>query len=317
MYEQWMKSTMPVHIQYESPEVIELSDLVEHLRQSSLDPRDHDSMISVAPALKQLANNRDFLSEMICGELKDNQDIQADNDYTPQVFMLHAPQVAGQSYFLRACFWPGENDEILLSSGKGAFFYGVPHDHNFNFLTVGYQGPGYSSDYFEYDYAKVPGVPGEQVDLKFIERSALSEGKILLYRAFTDIHRQIAPERFSVSINIMEHSLRSVTMDQYEFHPENWTISNVINRSSALPMFMIAAGSGNGEAQHVLRDIFRSHAVERVRMAALEALVASSPTPDAALELVRLVHSRHSRFMRGRALQLAARIEQGAGHADN
>lgn len=307
---------MPVHVQCDSRQSIELSDLIEHLQQSMLDPRDHDSMISVAPALKQLSNNREFLSEMICEELKDNRNIQADNDYTPQVFMLHAPQVAGQGYFLRACFWPGRRDEILHSSGEHAFFYGVPHDHNFNFLTVGYQGPGYGSDYFEYDYAKVSGIPGEKVDLKFIERSALAEGKILLYRAFTDIHRQIAPERFSVSINIMEHSLRSVTMDQYQFHPENWTISNIINRSSALPMFMIAAAYGDGEAQHVLRDIFRSHKVERVRMAALEALVASSPTPESALELVNLVQSRHSRFMRGRARQIASSIERGTIHVD-
>ncbi len=272
-------------------------------------------MMAMAPMLKKLGNNRTFLSELICSELKDAKNLQVDNDYTPQVIMLHHPQASGQSYFIRACFWPGMNDEILGASGPGAFFYGVPHDHNFNFLTIGYQGPGYESDYFEYDYASTSGVPGEKVDLRFTGRSQLKEGNILLYRAFTDVHQQLAPEEFSVSINIMEHSLRSVTMDQYEFEPGTGTISQIINRSSASALFMIAAGDADGEAQQILRDVFRSHPMERVRMAALEALVANSPSREASLLLTEMVQTRHSRFMRSRARQIAESIDKGAADA--
>ncbi len=212
---------MPIRIEDTSQDSIGLMELVDYLHDSAFDPRDQESMISVAPVLRKLGNNQTFLSEIICKELKDSKSIQVDNDYTPQVLMLHAPQVSGQSYFIRACFWPGHEDEILAASGHSTFFYGIPHDHNFNFLTIGYQGPGYISDYFEYDYASVCGIPGESVDLRFMERSQLNKGSMLLYRAFQDVHQQMAPESFSVSINIMEHSLRSVTMDQYEFEPWN------------------------------------------------------------------------------------------------
>lgn len=306
---------MPIHINDTSSSSIDLADLVEHLNQVSFDPCDHDSMISVAPALKQLSNNRVFLSEIICEELKDSQNIQLGNAYTPQVFMLHSPQNTGQDFFIRACFWPGAKDDVLRASGDSSFFYGVPHDHNFNFLTVGYQGPGYESDYFEYDYSTVSGLPGEPVDPFFTERSQLGEGEIMLYRAFTDIHRQIAPERFSVSINIMEHSMRSVTMDQYEFSADAKTVSNIINRSSAATMFMIAAGSGNQEATNVLLSIFRKHPMDRVRMAALEALIANCSSAQRALDFANLVQPRHSSFMRGRARQIAGRIDEEARHA--
>lgn len=305
---------MPIRMEDPSQDRISLMDLVDYLHDSGFDPRDQESMASVSPMLKKLGNNEAFLSEMICNELKDSKRLQIDNDYTPQVLMLHAPQASGQSYFIRACFWPGRDDEILGASGDRTFFYGVPHDHNFNFLTIGYQGPGYESDYFEYDYASVCGTTGERVDLKFMERSRLHKGSMMLYRAFQDVHRQLAPERFSVSLNIMEHSLRSVTMDQYEFGPTG-TISQIINRSSAAAVFMIAASDNNGDSQQLLHDIFRGHAIDRVRMAALEALIASSPTREAAKRLTSMVQARHSAFMRSRARQLAAGLEQGARHA--
>ncbi|AWH23880.1 HEAT repeat domain-containing protein [Stenotrophomonas sp. YAU14D1_LEIMI4_1] len=306
---------MPIRIEDPSQDRISLLDLVDYLDGSGFDPRDQESMASISPMLRKLGNNETFLSEMICNELKDAKNLQINNDYTPQVLMLHAPQASGQSYFIRACFWPGRNDEVLGASGDRTFFYGVPHDHNFNFLTIGYQGPGYESDYFEYDYASVCGIPGEKVDLKFMERSQLQKGSMMLYRAFQDVHQQMAPERFSVSLNIMEHSLRSVTMDQYEFEPTTGTISQIINRSSAAAVFMIAASEKNGESQQLLRDIFRGHAIDRVRMAALEALIANSPSRDAAKRLTSMVQTRHSAFMRSRARQLAADLEQGAGDA--
>src|SRR3546814_4352282 len=88
---------------------------------------------------------------------------------------LLSPRVDG--VFVRANIWPAEADHCFKASGAKTFVYGVPHDHNFSFLTSGYFGPGYRSDYYEYDYAQVAGYVGERPGLRFIERSALSEGK--------------------------------------------------------------------------------------------------------------------------------------------
>ncbi|HGM6612702.1 TPA: hypothetical protein ACKQAH_001629 [Stenotrophomonas maltophilia] len=88
---------MPIRIEDTSQDSIGLMELVDYLHDSAFDPRDQESMISVAPVLRKLGNNQTFLSEIICKELKDSKSIQVDNDYTPQVLMLHAPQVSGQS----------------------------------------------------------------------------------------------------------------------------------------------------------------------------------------------------------------------------
>ena len=88
--------------------------------------------------------------------------------------MLHG---RSSKFIIRANFWPALKDSVVRHSGTDPFFYGVPHDHNFSFLTVGYLGPGYWSDYYEYDYGEVVGYPGEEVDLRFVEKSRLDAGQ--------------------------------------------------------------------------------------------------------------------------------------------
>src|SRR3546814_8782480 len=92
---------------------------------------------------------------------------------------------------------------MVRDSGTDPFFYGKAHDHNFSFLTVGYMGPGYWSEYYEYDYANVAGYVGEKVNLRYIEKSKLDEGKVMLYRIHRDVHLQLPADEMSVSLNIM------------------------------------------------------------------------------------------------------------------
>ena len=114
--------------------------------------------------------------------------------------MLHS---RSGKFLMRANCWPAAADSVVVNSGTDPFFYGRPHDPNFSFLTVGYVGPGYWSDYYEYDYERTVGFIGEKVDLRFVERSRLSEGKVMMYRRHRDVHSQLPPDSLSVSLNIM------------------------------------------------------------------------------------------------------------------
>ena len=100
---------------------------------------------------KKLANNRRFLADLIDRRSSRSaaQARSRDNQYSAQVIMLHGgvEQVPDPRQFLA-----GDGGQRGRNSGTDPFFYGVPHDHNFSFLTVGYLGPGYWSDYYEYDY---------------------------------------------------------------------------------------------------------------------------------------------------------------------
>ena len=208
---------MPRIIPCPDEDAIELGDLIEALNDPRFDPADEESFVAVGPLLKRLANNREFLADIALAEIKDRCTRQsAESRYSSQVIMLHR---ASEKYFIRANFWPSPRDSVFKASGPSPFFYHVPHDHNFSFLTVGYLGPGYWSDYYEYDHGDVVGLPGEKVDLRFIEKSRLEPGKVMLYRAHKDVHDQLPADELSISLNIMEAS-PSYPLSQYRFDVE-------------------------------------------------------------------------------------------------
>lgn len=143
-------------------------------------------------------------------------------------------------------------DHVVRMSGPAPFLYHVPHDHGFDFLTVGYLGPGYGSDYYEYDGAAVAGASDEPVALRFVERSHLSEGKVLLYRANRDIHAQLPPASLSVSLNILASAPDQGWRRQYRFDTDHSVIAQCMTISSAQMLLELAVGCGKGRdlAEH-------------------------------------------------------------------
>ncbi|HWT12967.1 MAG TPA: transposase, partial [Allosphingosinicella sp.] len=249
---------------------IELGDLVQALNDDGFDPADEESFAAAAPLLRRLANNRGFLAELAIAELKDRCTRQSlENRYSSQVLMLHR---ASEKFFIRANFWPGERDSLFRASGASPFFYHVPHDHNFSFLTVGFLGPGYWSEYYEYDFGSVVGVPGEKVDLRFIEKSRLEPGKVMLYRAHRDVHNQLPAEDMSVSINVMEASNRLPFLNQYRFDVERCEVAAILTRSASEALLALAANHGGGNARDLVEDFAAGHPCARLRFAALREL---------------------------------------------
>ena len=274
---------MPRLIAADTEEIWSLAELVEHVETSGLDTRDEENFASFGPALKKLANDRDFLADLLIAELKDRCDEQVrDNQYSAQVVMLH---VSESGYLIRANFWPAMQDSVIRHSGTDPFLYHVPHDHNFSFLTVGYWGPGYWSDYYEYDYGEVVGYPGEPVDLRFVEKSRLDRGKVMLYRAHRDVHRQLPADDMSVSLNILETSPSASFRDQYKFDVETSRIASVMTRMSLEPMLALAAHFGGDNGVDLLADLAAAHPSDRVRWFALRARAAALPALDERLEV--------------------------------
>lgn len=272
---------MPLVIETSETNQICLQELIGRL-DGDLDTRCHDSMAAAAVHLKALANNRSFLADAVARELKDLATMQRGNTYTPQVIMLHLSPC--KNYFLRANIWPSANDAVMQASGPDPFFYHKPHDHNFNFVTVGYHGPGYWSDYFEYDYDKVAGYAGEDMGLRFVERSALSEGKVMLYRAFVDVHDQLPADELSISLNIMENTLRPVVMDQYAADTAAGRIKRMVNRNNMVCVLSVAAAIGDENTVEIIDHIARKHPNPRIRFAALRGLGSRIASPDERVE---------------------------------
>ncbi|WP_197411651.1 MULTISPECIES: transposase [unclassified Sphingopyxis] len=250
---------------------LDLAEVAARLDESRVDLADEASLARAAALLAGLAQNRDFLADHIVAELKASFANQLGlSRYSAQVFLLHR---SPRGHFLRANLWPAATDAAYAASGGAAFAYGLPHDHNFSFLTTGYWGPGYVSDYYDYDPEAIDGRLGEPLNLKFVERSQLGEGKTMLYRAHRDIHSQCPPERLSVSLNIMEEGEHLPWRDQYIVDLEHGTIAR---RPTITPaeMLLRCAVHLTEEGKDVADHFARAHPVPRVRANAFAALAA-------------------------------------------
>ena len=305
---------MPRLIDARTDEKISLAELVELLETGDFDPQDEDNFASWGLALKKLANDRSFLGDMIVAELKQSCEGQVrDNQYNPQVVLLHG---AVERFIIRANFWPALKDSVVRHSGSDPFFYNVAHDHNFSFLTVGYLGPGYWSDYYEYDYGEVVGIPGEEVNLKFVEKARLEEGKVMLYRAHKDVHLQLPADAMSVSLNILETSHATTFRDQYRFDVDNKRIEGIMTRMSLEPMLALAAHFGGEEGLDLLVNFARSHPSDRLRWCALRARAAASPALDDRIAIYEEGARTDSLLVAAMAKREAAKIEKGRDWID-
>ena len=277
---------MPVLIDTSGGESIGLDELIEILDATGVDSRDEASFLALGPLLARLGRNRDFLADLAIAELKQRCAGQgATNNYGAQVFLLRP---ANGRYVLRANFWPARGDAVLEASGTAPFFYDLPHDHNFPFLTHGYFGPGYWSDYYEHDGDAV-GLPGEPARLRFTGRKRLEPGMTWLYRAHRDVHVQLPPDSFSVSLNILGHDPAQPWRSQYRFDPASDTIVEglTVTPSEALVALAVHLGGGNGiDLAATFAD---RHPVPRMRATAIAALASAASPEHRAILLARAV----------------------------
>ncbi|HEX2764764.1 MAG TPA: transposase [Allosphingosinicella sp.] len=301
---------MPRVIPTAGSDSLEMGDLVEALEGGGFDPGDEDSMAEFAPHLRKLCNNRHFLGDIVIEELKRQCAGQvARNQYGPQVVLLHG---TSRKFLIRANFWPAAEDSVVVNSGSQPFFYAVPHDHNFSFLTVGYLGPGYWSDYYEYDYASVVGHPGEKVALRFVERSRLSPGKVMLYRRHIDVHSQLHPDALSVSLNILATSPTTDLRDQYSFDLKRSEVRAIINPGGLATLVRLAAAAAGEEGIALAEEVSQCHPSERMRFAGLQALAATRADSESRRALFEEAAARETGLLAALARDAALSVAEHA-----
>lgn len=291
---------MPRVIAIADDAAIGLPECVDALRAAGFDPADEDSLAHGARQLRRLGNERSFLGDLLVGQLAArHSDAEDRNSYGPQVIML-APADGGE-FFMRANIWPSQSEHAMRASGGANFVYGLPHDHNFDFLTLGYFGPGYWSDYYEFDYEDTVGFRGEEVALRFVERSRLEQGKIMHYRAHRDVHAQMPGDALSVSINILHASGAQGWLDQYSFDIENRRIGRILSNGSSEAFIRIAVGLGCAEAHDLAARFARHHPSDRMRLAAWGALASVADGKTARDEVWRAAEGCGSRLVAAEA----------------
>jgi hypothetical protein len=238
-----------------------------------LDPDDFDSILETAWGLRALANDRRFLVETINDELKRAADRSLMNAYSRQSIRLGK----GERFSVRANSWiPESADPLRRDAENGVFSYFDPHDHNYDFVTVGYHGPGYRTALYEYDASTIVGDVGEKVDLRFVEETELSEGKTMVYRRSADIHTQFRPRELSVSLNLLVMPRDIAERRQLHFDIATGTISRVPDTASTRRVLLVemAAFLADDNTIDILSSLAATHPCSWTKRAAAQALVA-------------------------------------------
>jgi len=248
--------------------------------------------------LKALSNNKSFFTDKLNNELQNWVDFQKVNLYTSQTFTFWSEG----DFLIRANIWipPTEIPEEQTWTNE-MFYYLVPHDHNFSFLTIGFWGQGYETTIYEYDHDSVVGELGENVNLRFLETTKLSEGKIMLYRANKDIHSQFHPEEFSISLNLLSSYPEQGFKDQYCFDLDSQTISSHVGTTNMTRIMLckLAKHVGNGKTVNILESIAMKHPSPRIRTEAFSSI--ASLEPDESEFIWKHALSDKSSFVRAKA----------------
>lgn len=297
---------------------IELDEFVARLDQQGVDLTHDDGIAAAAVLLARLHGNRRFLVDRALAALKDHcADQSAINGYGAQVLLLH--RRIGR-HFVRANFWPAMDDPVLLASGPQHYFYHVPHDHNFDFLTIGHIGPGYGSRWFTYDNAAISGFPGEPAGLRLIEEGVLAQGRLLHYRAHRDVHDQLPPSALSISLNIIPEDPAIVWHDQYLFDFDRGCVQAIPTLSQGEIALRIAA-SLSDDGLDLAHSFARHHPSDRVRWHAWRAIAGANPDASARISHYCDAISDRSLLVSRRAAAMVDRLtgamERQVDHGGN
>jgi hypothetical protein len=185
---------------------ISLTDVIAIFEARGRHPLSGFDLSESASILRRLYNDRRSICEFIDRNYRNF--LQFDRaDYAPDAIVIHR----GKHFLVRAVIWLPDGIKGQRSNVRDI----RTHDHNFNFMTLGLLGPGYETEVWEYEYKTEKNLTGTDVPVHGHQLLRLGEKRVFYFRKSIDIHRQIPPRSFSVSLNIME--LAEQANMQFEF----------------------------------------------------------------------------------------------------
>lgn len=239
--------------------------------------------VQVARVLLGLYNNRVLLPRILNSVLENNDRTVF---YSPQSFSIGTGYFArGGQYLLPGNVWfPPRFSGASQALEDFVYSYDNCHDHNFDFYTVGYSGPGYYTDLYEYDQARMRGIIGERVALRPTGTVQLKPGTVLHFRKGIDVHTQRHPDALSVSLNLLVHDDTNYEQAQYEFDPSRNTVRSTIYSESMYPtsLAFLVGELGCRDVAPPLLEVLRTSAMWQHRFAAGRALLQTQPGESAA-----------------------------------
>jgi hypothetical protein len=280
---------MAITLNCNNENIISPQEYVDFINANT-DFNDADSIIESAPMLRALANNRELVVDIFNKNVGLYLAGSVSDLYTPQSFMIAVESSAKKNFYVRGNIWvPVSGRSQMKALEERTFSYNIAHDHDFQFMTVGYFGEGYETHIYENESTDLQGYIGEHVPMRLLEKTTLPFGKVMLYRPFKDIHIQIPPNELSISLNLMNRDKVPNAREQYFYDVDRQLLAGYpyhaasFNRCSLIQM---ASYVGNANTVSMLVDIAKADPLPRSRVTALEGLMRLVPAEaDALLKL--------------------------------
>ena len=268
---------------------IELDEFLEYV-DKNVNPYDVDDFCRAADVFRHLLANRNFVADALNRALEHSNEPIAMEDFTTSIPIGRSRN----GLYLRANLWSCPDDNMRSYEDEYAG-YSMTHNHTFSFMTGGYLGRGYETVTFKFTGDPLNGVPGDAAHLDFIEKTALPTGAIMFYEHTTDVHYQLHPTDFSVSVNVIHQCPEVRQRTQYRFDVDNDVISAIEAGGYSESRYMVAemaALVGNERTADLLVDLAKSHPHPHFRRLCLKSLLSLEPnrTSDVAAIVERDGH---------------------------
>lgn len=147
-----------------------------------------------------------------------------------QSFLLHS----GDIFAARLNLWyPKQSNlsDVEQAQADRYFSVDMPHNHNYDFFTVGVLGPGYRTKYVVTDDDPTWDC-GDLVSVIDEFELTLSKGKAMLVPKDTHFHNQMSPNSLSVSLNIIP--VPTIKTKQYGLSSDMRTVERVFDVTEAM-----------------------------------------------------------------------------------
>lgn len=264
---------MALTLHCDTDATIRLEEYLDRV-EAEVDLSDPDSIAASAPWLRALTNDRSLVVNRLNRYVEESF---SGRDYgSAQAILLGRRK----DFYVRANLWPSARDVATARVYQDQFSYNLAHDHNFNFLTVNYLGPGYETDIYEYDHDRVEGYVGEPVEMRFLERVKFGPGMVMLYYASRDLHVQYPPDELTITLNLLVSPPATRLREQYHFDLDRKTIAALpaeVEASERVSFVAMAGDIGDANTVQLLDDLAARHPCRRTRIAAAEALCRLAP----------------------------------------
>ncbi|WP_281558235.1 hypothetical protein [Thalassomonas sp. RHCl1] len=195
-------------MEFYSPKTVEptsIDGLIDFIKNNISEERRLCDTQGLVEQLMGVQHNTASILEHISASLSKTDDNPNTNPYGKNSFVLYRDNTV----MLRLVVWEPREGDNFSHADEELFAYGVCHDHNFELMSLGLCGSGYTTHMYSYQHKGSEYVEGELIDIDYLGDFTLQQGSVLYMEQSKDLHTQSPPAQMSMSLNIIvDHGIK-------------------------------------------------------------------------------------------------------------